>query len=111
VQLEEIGQARPLPPAASLGAYRILQEALTNARRHGAPGATRLRIAWSEATLDLEVTNPVGRDQRAEPPGHGLHGMVERAQLFGGTLTSGREGDRWAVRAVLPAPAIVQAAT
>ena len=111
VQLEEIGQARPLPPAASLGAYRILQEALTNARRHGAPGVTHLRMSWSDATLGLEVTNPVGRDQRAEPPGHGVHGMVERAQLFGGTLTSGREGDHWAVRAVMPAPAIVQAAT
>ena len=109
VQLEEIGQARPLPPAASLGAYRILQEALANARRHGAPGVTRLRMSWSEATLDLEVTNPVGRDQGAEPPGHGMHGMVERARLFGGTLTSGREGDHWAVRAVLPAPAVVQA--
>jgi signal transduction histidine kinase len=111
VQLEEIGQARPLPPAASLGAYRILQEALTNARRHGAPGVTHLRMSWSEATLDLEVTNPVGRGHRAEPPGHGVHGMVERAQLFGGTLASGQEGDRWVVRAVLPAPAVVQAAT
>ena len=110
VDFEEIGQARPLPPAASLGAYRILQEALTNARRHGAPGVTRLRMSWSDATLGLEVTNPVGRDRRAEPPGHGVHGMVERAQLFGGTLTSGREGDRWAVRAVMPAPAVVQAA-
>jgi glucose-6-phosphate-specific signal transduction histidine kinase len=68
-------------------------------------------MSWSEATLDLELTNPVDRDHRAEPAGHGVHGMVERAQLFGGTLTSGREGDRWAVRAVLPAPAIVQAAT
>jgi signal transduction histidine kinase len=66
-------------------------------------------MAWSEATLDLEVINPVGRDQIVRPPGHGAHGMVERAQLFGGTLTSGPEGDRWAVRAVLPAPAIVQA--
>jgi signal transduction histidine kinase len=109
VQLEEIGQARPLPPAASLGAYRILQEALTNARRHGAPGVTRVRMSWSDATLDLEVTNPVGRDQRAGLPGHGVHGMLERAGLFGGTLTSDREGDRWIVRALLPAPAIVQA--
>ena len=109
VKLEEIGQARTLPPAASLGAYRILQEALTNARRHGAPGVTHLRVSWSDATLDLAVTNPVGRDQQVESPGHGVHGMVERAQLFGGTLTSGREGDRWAVRAAMPAPAIVQA--
>ncbi len=73
----------PLPPAASLGAYRILQETLTNARRHGAPGVTRLRMSWSDATLGLEVTNPVRRDRRAEPPGLGVHGMVERAQLFG----------------------------
>jgi signal transduction histidine kinase len=110
VQLEEIGQARPLPPAASLGAYRILQEAMTNARRHGAPGVTRLRMSWSDALLDLEVTNAVGKDQPSGPPGHGMHGMAERALLFGGTLTSGMEGDRWVVRAVLPAPSMVQAA-
>jgi signal transduction histidine kinase len=109
VHLEEVGQARPLPPAASLGAYRILQEALTNARRHGAPGVTGLRMSWHEATLDLEVTNPVDAAQRAAPPGHGIHGMAERAALFGGTLTSAREGDRWAVRAVLPAGAVVPA--
>jgi signal transduction histidine kinase len=110
VDFEETGPARPLPPAASLGAYRILQEALTNARRHGAPGVTRLRMTWSDTMLDLEVTNPVRMDQPSGPAGHGMHGMAERAQLFGGTLTSGMQGDRWAVRAVLPAPAIVRAA-
>ncbi len=109
VQFEEMGHARPLPPAASLGAYRIVQEALTNARRHGAPGVTLLRVSWSDALLQLEITNPVGRDQSDVAPSHGVHGMVERAALFGGTLTSGREGDHWAVRAALPAPTIVQA--
>ncbi len=110
VDFEQSGKARALAPAASLAAYRIVQEALTNARRHGGHGVTRMRMAWNDSTLHLEVTNPVRTDQPPVQPGHGIHGMAERAQLFGGTLTSGIEGDRWAVRAVLPAPAIVQAA-
>lgn len=110
VDFEQSGQARALAPAASLAAYRIVQEALTNARRHGGHGVTRMRMAWSDSTLHLEVTNPLRADQPPVHPGHGIHGMAERAQLFGGTLTSGIEGDRWAVRAVLPAPAIVPAA-
>ena len=110
VDFEQSGQARALAPAASLAAYRIVQEALTNARRHGGHGVTRVRLAWSDSTLHLEVTNPVRAAQPSVHPGHGIHGMAERAQLFGGTLTSGIEGDRWAVRAVLPAPAIVPAA-
>jgi signal transduction histidine kinase len=110
VDFEQSGQARALAPAASLAAYRIVQEALTNARRHGGHGVTRVRMAWSDSTLHIEVTNPVRMDQPPVHPGHGIHGMAERAQLFGGTLTSGVEGDRWAVRAVLPAPVVVQAA-
>ena len=109
VDFEESGQARPLAPAASLAAYRIVQEALTNARRHGGHGVTHLRLAWSDSTLHLEVTNPVRAGQPPAHPGHGIHGMDERAQLFGGTLTAGFDGDQWAVRAVLPAPAIAPA--
>ena len=109
VDFTESGQARPLAPAASLAAYRIAQEALTNVRRHGGHGVTRLRMTWTDSTLHLEVTNPVRAGQPSAHPGHGIHGMEERAQLFGGTLTAGVEGDQWAVRAVLPAPSIAPA--
>jgi signal transduction histidine kinase len=110
VDFIEVGQARALPPAASLAAYRIAQEALTNARRHGGHGVTRLCLTWGDSTLQLDVSNPLRERHPTTDPGHGIHGMTERAQLFGGTLASGVVSDQWVVRAVLPAPAIVGAA-
>jgi signal transduction histidine kinase len=92
-------------PAVSLTAYRIVQEALTNARKHGAgsPGAdVDLRIDGN--CLIVEVCNDRGSESSGVPgaPGHGLLGMGERVALHGGSLDSGPTPTGFRVRAVLP---------
>jgi signal transduction histidine kinase len=99
------GDQRPLPAAVDRGAYRIIQEALTNAARHG-NGNARVQIAFSERALDVLVENVLvpGRPARSESGGHGLVGMRERAALLGGSLEAGPHEGRFAVRARLPIP-------
>jgi signal transduction histidine kinase len=93
---------RRLPPAIDRAAYRIAQEGLTNAARHGT-GSAEVTIELCDGELRLTVTNPVaGRTAPRANGGHGLPGMRERAALLGGTFAAGREGDRFLVRAVLP---------
>ncbi|WP_406123941.1 sensor histidine kinase [Streptomyces sp. NBC_00989] len=86
------GEARPLAPGVELSAYRIIQEALSNALRH-APGSTvAVEVTHLAEGLQLTVTN--SRPQQAAPPspgaGHGLLGMRERASMLGGHLTATR---------------------
>ncbi|WP_309067694.1 histidine kinase [Microbacterium sp.] len=92
------------PPAAvQLAVYRILQEALTNALRHGDGGPVEVSLAWLPDRVVLGVRNVVRVEARAtEPGGHGVIGMRERAQLTGGRLDAGREGDAWIVRGEIP---------
>jgi len=93
------------PPAAvQLAVYRILQEALTNALRHGDGGAVDVALAWHDDRVDLTVHNPVGAAVAATGGGHGLIGMRERAQLVGGTLDAGAGDGRFTVRAMIPVP-------
>ncbi|HYH52935.1 MAG TPA: histidine kinase [Solirubrobacterales bacterium] len=103
VELHEHAAAdRPPPAAVGRAAFRIAQEALTNAARHGS-GAAELTIAQHPDRLELTVTNPVSGEPPTRPGGGlGIVGMRERAQLLGGTLEADREGDRFGVRAVLP---------
>src|SRR5262245_18785967 len=78
------GTPRPVSAAVDQAAYRILQEALTNAARHGV-GTASVELAFADRAVELTVTNPV----TAEGPqsrGHGLTGMRERATLLGGRL-------------------------
>ncbi|UWF78586.1 sensor histidine kinase [Microbacterium sp. EF45047] len=89
------------PGAIQLAVYRILQEALTNALRHGT-GDVDVRLSWWPDRVDLEVANGVAGSAAPAPGGHGLIGMRERAQLVGGTLTAGRDAGRFIVRATLP---------
>ncbi|WP_137844105.1 histidine kinase [Microbacterium sp. 2FI] len=93
------------PPAGvQLAVYRILQEALTNALRHGEPrGPVDVRLAWHPDRVDLEVRNPV--PPGVEPGGglgHGVIGMRERAQLAGGRLGAEHRGADFVVTAGLP---------
>lgn len=106
------------PPAAvQLAVYRILQEATTNALRHGAGSPVDIALAWHADRVELSVRNPIAVDgapvvggsgipsgaASAEPSrGHGLIGMRERAQLVGGNLDAGRDGAFFVVRATLP---------
>ncbi|MGW7301488.1 sensor histidine kinase [Streptomyces sp. NPDC054829] len=97
-----------LPAPVELAAYRIVQESLTNALKHAAPGRVTVGLAQRDGVLDIRVTSPYGdRDgPRAPGSGAGLVGMRERAALLGGSFEaapeSGPEGKVWAVRATLP---------
>jgi len=99
------GTPRPLPPGVELSAYRIVQEALSNAVRH-APGApVRVELAYAATDLSVRVTN--GPPRTAAPvrrgAGHGMLGMRERAAMLGGELAAGPTPDGgYAVAAVLP---------
>jgi len=92
-----------VPETVGLTAYRILQEALTNAARHGT-GSVRLAIDVGERELRITVVNPTPVTAPKPPSvdGHGTTGMRERAALLGGTLDARRVGDRFEVRAALP---------
>jgi signal transduction histidine kinase len=82
------GGERPLSNASDQAAYRILQEALTNAARHGS-GEADVELAYGQSDLQVTVSNrasPLGRPGKG---GHGLIGMRERAVLAGGTLEAG----------------------
>jgi signal transduction histidine kinase len=93
---------RPLPRAVDSAAYRIAQESLTNAARHGG-GTAAMVIKRGPKSLELTVTNPVGTEEPTRPGGgRGIAGMRERAKLLGGTLEAGRNGSQFRVRAALP---------
>lgn len=96
----------PMPPGEPPGAiqiavYRILQEALTNAIRHG-DGPVDVHLAWLPDRVEIRVANRASASSTPHQGGHGVIGMRERAQLVGGTLLAGREGEEFVVRATLP---------
>jgi signal transduction histidine kinase len=102
VELTIEGEAVKLPPGADLSAYRIVQEALTNARKHGG-GSACVTLEYTQGELAIEVGNDGGGERNGTGGGHGLIGMRERAALYGGTLEAGpRPGGGFAVRATLP---------
>jgi signal transduction histidine kinase len=97
------GDPRSLSPGVDLSAYRIVQEALTNALKHAPGSPLRLLVAYEEASVVVEVMDdgPGGRGGPCR--GHGLIGMRERVELFGGTLEVGtRTEGGFGVRARLP---------
>ncbi len=100
------GQPQDLPASIDLTGYRILQEALTNTIRHARATQARIRIAYSARDLDLEV-----RDNGSASPssngsgGHGLIGMKERVEVFGGDFAAGPDADGgYRLWARLPVP-------
>ena len=96
------GAHRPLPPRVDQSAYRIVQEALTNAARHGA-GSAHVQVAFAPDALELSVTNPLAPGGGAPAgPGNGIVGMRERIDLLGGRLEAGPRAGRFEVRATLP---------
>jgi signal transduction histidine kinase len=95
------GSRRPLAPAVDQAAYRILQEALTNAARHGG-GDADVQVEFGPGAVELTVTNSAPAGAVAQDGGHGIVGMRERASLLGGTLEAGAGGGRFQVRARLP---------
>jgi signal transduction histidine kinase len=98
------GERAAVPPGIDRSVYRIIQEALTNAARHGSGSAT-VDIDLGADELELTVTNPIGAASAERPDGsggHGLAGMRERAGLLGGTLTGNARDGRFRLRVRLP---------
>ncbi|MFG3258579.1 sensor histidine kinase [Streptomyces sp. NPDC048172] len=107
VALTVVGPASALPPAVQVSAYRIVQEALTNVRKHAGPVPVRVELLASDAELTVRVENaapPGAPPPRSPGSGLGLVGMRERAALFGGTLRAGPtpEGG-WRIEATMGA--------
>ncbi|MFJ6678377.1 sensor histidine kinase [Microbacterium sp. NPDC091382] len=91
--------------SVQLSVYRILQEALTNALRHGTPAGVDVSLEWHPDRVDLHVRNdiaPVPEGAERRGGGHGLIGMRERAQLIGGRLDAAAADGVFTVEASLP---------
>ena len=117
VRLRRVGRPRAMDAACDLAAFRIIQESLTNASKHGV-GQTDLSLVHDATTLTIEVRNPVrhdpaaldgtrpgqpGRSDAALGTGQGLIGMQERANAVGGSLSTGLGDDGvYRVDAVIP---------
>ena len=107
IDLELIGEPRPVGAEAALAAYRTAQEALTNARKHAPGEPVTLGVTFVSAALEVRVVNPLPAADDAGPlahagAGYGLTGLRERAALAGGTLTAGPEDGQWSVHLRIP---------
>jgi signal transduction histidine kinase len=104
VDLQVDGERRELPIGIELSAYRIVQEALTNALRHAGDAKAGVRVRYGEDSLELEIVDDgPGIKEPLESGGHGLVGMRERVALYGGRIDAGRRpSGGFAVRVVLP---------
>jgi signal transduction histidine kinase len=114
VRMEVAGQPRPVPAGLGLTAFRIVQESLTNVRRHAGPATVAVRLEYGDSDLTVRVEDD-GQGSGTEPPlvtpagggpaggGRGLTGMRERAAAVGGHLEAGaRPGGGFQVVARLP---------
>lgn len=111
VSLTVTGAARQLPRGLALSIYRIVQESLTNVRKHAGPCHCEVTIAYSSDTLEVEIVDDGARSDRSGTAGFGIAGMGERARLYGGSLDAGpraAEGG-WRVCARFPLEGVVEA--
>jgi signal transduction histidine kinase len=103
--LQVVGEPRDLPASVDLAGYRIVQEALTNALKHG-DSPVDVTLSYEAGRVVVQVENAVaGRGSRLPGAGAGLIGMRERASLVGGSCEAGPPGDGrgwWRVVAALP---------
>ncbi|PXY22878.1 two-component sensor histidine kinase [Prauserella muralis] len=95
VELTVTGSVRPLPPGPDLCAYRIAQESLTNVLKHAGPASARIDLDYGERTVTLRVSDDGTAARHGQVPAaaHGIRGMRERAELYGGVLTAGPAED------------------
>jgi signal transduction histidine kinase len=105
VELHREGDFAGLPSGVSLAVYRLVQESLTNVRKHAGPVPTRVVIHRTASTVEMAVENEPGETTvaSANGSGHGLIGMHERVRVYGGALDA-RTGDGggFVVRASIP---------
>jgi signal transduction histidine kinase len=103
VTLDVSGEPRELAPGLDLSAYRIVQEALTNVRKHADGAPATVRVAWEPRALALEIRDRGPGGAGTNGNGHGLVGMRERVRVHGGELHAGPSaGGGFAVKARLP---------
>jgi signal transduction histidine kinase len=110
VTLDVSGPPRPLPAGLELTAYRIVQEALTNVVRHARTSTAHVEVACASEVLRIRVSDRGAGDEAGPVDGHGLVGMRERVELYGGTLTAGNrtDGAGFVVEATLPLAAVAE---
>jgi signal transduction histidine kinase len=107
VELRIEGEPEQLPPGQDLVAFRIVQEALTNAIKHAGPARAVVRVKFTPGALALSISDngrgPLSLDELSDRVGHGLVGMRERLTLYGGELQTGRRrGGGFEVKARIP---------
>jgi signal transduction histidine kinase len=103
VELTYEGERIGLPPGVDLCAYRIVQEALTNALKHAGPARAWVAVRYRSDEVEVEVANDGRSAENGSGDGHGLVGMRERVALCGGDLTTGpRPGGGYTISARLP---------
>lgn len=105
VTLTITGDSRTLPPGARAAVYRVIQESLTNCLKHAGQDAKAVvLIAWHPRALHLTIEdNGLGASSEESPDGHGILGMKERLEFFGGTLAAGPSPTGgWRVLATVP---------
>ena len=103
VDLRIEGDPEPLPTSVDLTAYRLVQEALTNAIKHARANHAEVVVRYDDGQVELTVTDDGSGDGDGESGGHGLVGMRERVSVYGGELEAGplAEGG-YRLRARLP---------
>jgi signal transduction histidine kinase len=100
------GEPVELPPGVDVSAYRIVQEALTNALKHAGPAHARVTITYARDAVDLAIVDDGPGAPSVNGSGYGLAGMRERVAIYGGHLESGaRPEGGYALRVRLPLPA------
>ena len=104
VELRVEGEPATLPGGVDLAAYRIVQEALTNASKHAAGGRAEVVVRYERNAVEVEIADDGGSAvvRPGAGGGHGLIGIRERVALYGGTLDVGRGPDGFLVHARLP---------
>jgi signal transduction histidine kinase len=103
IELKIEGRPRPLPPGVDLCAYRVVQEALTNALKHAGPARAEVSLRYTRDSLSLEIVDDGQGTPGPQGAGFGLLGMRERVDLYGGDLESGQlKGGGYAIRVTLP---------
>jgi signal transduction histidine kinase len=103
VELRVEGEPAPLPPGIDLTAYRLVQEGLTNARKHSDASRTEVRLRYEPDGLEVEVCDDGKGASAVDGGGHGLIGMRERVSIYGGEFEAGpRAEGGYRLRARLP---------
>ena len=106
VRLAVDGPRRALPAGVDLSAYRVLQEALTNAIKHAGPARVDVRVAYEPGGVAISIADDGPGAGDGHGHGHGLTGMRERVELYGGEMRAGpRDGGGFEVRVRLPVEA------